>query len=67
MTPLQDAPPGPAKHSPGGAFLHPEVLSSDVDPGVDIKTPEDEEPVPRAAEEEELTHTHVEKNIRTET
>ncbi|KAJ1154564.1 hypothetical protein NDU88_007313 [Pleurodeles waltl] len=67
MTPLQEAPSGPAKQSPGGAFLHPEVPSSDVDPGVKIKMPEEEEPGRRAAEEEEPAHIHRGENNRTET
>ncbi|KAJ1141260.1 hypothetical protein NDU88_007594 [Pleurodeles waltl] len=66
-TQLQDAPTGPGKQSAGGAFPHPEVPSSDVDPGVEIKTPEEEEPARRAAEGEELTRTHGGKNNRTET
>ncbi|KAJ1180105.1 hypothetical protein NDU88_005329 [Pleurodeles waltl] len=45
VTPLQTDPLGHAKQSPGGTFLHPEVLSSGVDLGVRFNSPEIEDPV----------------------
>ncbi|KAJ1118014.1 hypothetical protein NDU88_006209 [Pleurodeles waltl] len=66
-TPLQTVPTGPAKQFPGGAFLHPEVLSSDVDPGVGFETPEDEEPAQTPREEEEPARMPKGGEERTET
>ncbi|KAJ1107435.1 hypothetical protein NDU88_004825 [Pleurodeles waltl] len=66
-TPLQAVPPGPAKKSHGDTFLHPEVPSSDIDPGVGFETPEDDEQDRTPAEEEELACTQGGGKDRTET
>ncbi|KAJ1103476.1 hypothetical protein NDU88_000899 [Pleurodeles waltl] len=61
MTPLQTDPLGHAKQSSGGAFLHPEVPSSDVDPGVAFNSPEIQDPARLPQERERRTETPKEE------
>ncbi|KAJ1200240.1 hypothetical protein NDU88_004066 [Pleurodeles waltl] len=60
-TPLQTDPLGHAKQSPGCAFLHPEVPSSDVDPGVGFHSPEIQDPARLQQRRERRTETPKEE------